>query len=134
MQSTSLAIGNPVEARCSKCRKNTAHIILTIAEQDPESVECKICKHQHNFRRPTTAKTTALRQAILHKDAECKEWKRLRPNMNSAKATDYSMAATYKVKTLIKHPLFGLGLVQRVVGSQKVEILFEDGKKLMRCK
>jgi hypothetical protein len=54
--------------------------------------------------------------------------------MNLAKATDYSMTATYKVKALINHPVFGVGLVQRVVGSQKVEVLFEDGRKTMRCK
>jgi hypothetical protein len=75
-----------------------------------------------------------VRRTVNPKDTERKEWEVLRPNMNSEKATDYSMTDAYKVKALINHPLFGLGLVQRVVGSQKVEVLFEDGKKTMRCK
>ncbi|MDX2478966.1 MAG: hypothetical protein QNK24_01365 [Desulfuromusa sp.] len=43
------------------------------------------------------------------------------------------MTDVYKLNALINHPVFGLGLVQRVIGSQKVEVLFEDGKKTMRC-
>jgi hypothetical protein len=74
------------------------------------------------------------RRTIEPKEVERKEWEVLRPSMNSAKATDYSMTSAYKVKDLINHPVFGLGLVQRVVGLQKVEVLFEDGKKTMRCK
>jgi hypothetical protein len=53
--------------------------------------------------------------------------------MNLAKAVDYSMAEAYKVNTLISHPQFGIGVVQRVVGPQKIEVLFEDGRKTMRC-
>jgi len=134
MQSTTLSIGAPIETRCTKCRKLTEHLIISLAEETPATVQCKICNYQHNFRPPVDVKKTAARKAIQHKDAECKEWERLRPGMNSAKATDYSMTSVYKVKALINHPTFGLGLVQRQIGSQKVEILFEDGKKTMRCK
>lgn len=134
MQSTTLAAGDPIEARCTKCRKNTGHIIVTMADEGPVKVQCNSCSRQHKFRPPTAAKNPAVRQAVLHRDAERKEWELLRPNMNSAAATDYSMTASYKIKALINHPVFGLGLVQRVVGSQKIEVLFEDGKKTMRCK
>ena len=54
--------------------------------------------------------------------------------MNSEQASAYSMESTYKVGALIKHPQFGLGLNQRVVGLRKIEVLFETGKKIMRCK
>jgi hypothetical protein len=54
--------------------------------------------------------------------------------MNGSEATNYSMTTACKLKSLIRHPLFGLGLVQRVIGPQKVEVLFADGKKTMRCK
>jgi hypothetical protein len=54
--------------------------------------------------------------------------------MNSEQASAYSMDSAYKVGTLINHPQFGLGLNQRVVGLRKIEVLFETGKKIMRCK
>ena len=134
MQSPTLSAGDPIEARCTKCRKNTGHIIVTMAEEGPGNVQCNACDRQHKYRPPTAAKKPSVRKTIDPKDAERKEWELLRPNMKSEKATDYSMTDAYKVKALINHPVFGLGLVQRVVGPQKVEVLFEDGKKTMRCK
>jgi hypothetical protein len=134
MQSTTPSTGDRIEARCTKCRKNTDHTIVTMAEEVPAEVQCSACNRQHKYRPPTVAKPPGLRQSLLHKDNERKEWELLRPNMNTAKATEYSMHDAYKAKALIKHPVFGIGLVQRVIGSQKVEVLFEDGKKTMRCK
>ena len=54
--------------------------------------------------------------------------------MDNENVKDYAMDKEYRVKAVIKHPVFGLGLVQRVVGDRKMEVLFEDGKKMMRCK
>ncbi len=133
MQSTTLSIGDPIEARCTKCRKNTDHIIITIAEEAPVKVQCNACSRQHKYRPPTVAKKPAVRQAAKPKDADRKEWELLQPTMDSSKAKTYSMTESYKLNALINHPTFGLGIVQRIVGSQKVEILFEDGKKIMRC-
>lgn len=133
MQNDSLSPGDKIEGRCTKCRKNNEHTVLTVIEENPAQVECTICNRQHKYRPPTAVKKPVSRQN-QHKDIERKEWETLRPSMNTAKATDYSMTETYKAKALINHSLFGLGLVQRVIGAQKIEVLFEDGKKTMRCK
>ena len=53
---------------------------------------------------------------------------------NSSRATDYSMTAPLKAQAVINHPVFGIGLVQRVTGPQKVEVIFAEGKKVMRCR
>jgi hypothetical protein len=134
MQSPTLSAGDPIEARCTKCRKITNHIIVAMTEKGPVKVQCNTCSGQHKYRSPAAPKKPTVRRTVDPKDSERKEWVTLRPDMNLAKATDYSMTATYKVKALINHPIFGVGLVQRVVGSQKVEVLFEDGRKTMRCK
>jgi len=134
MQSTMLSAGDPIEARCTKCRKNTDQVIVTMTEEHPDKVRCGACGREHKYRPPTAAKRPSTRKAVDHKDDERKEWKLLRPGMKVEKAADYSMTDPYKVKMLINHPIFGLGLVQRVVGSKKVEVLFEDGKKTMCCK
>jgi len=134
MQNNPLSAGSPIEANCTKCRKNTDHIIITMAEEEPLKVQCKICNRQHKYRPPKEIKNTAELRIIYQQNVERKEWENLRPSMNSAKATKYSMTAAYQVGALINHPVFGLGRVQRLAGSQKIEVLFEDGKKTMRCK
>ncbi|HEY5672515.1 MAG TPA: hypothetical protein VIR78_02300 [Malonomonas sp.] len=134
MQSSKLSVGDAIEARCTKCRQNNEHVIVTFDDDGPVKVQCNICSRQHKFRSPSVAKKAAVRPATRAKSTDCKEWELRRPNMDSAKALDYSMTAAYKVNALISHPSFGLGLVQRVVGAQKIEILFENGLKTMRCK
>lgn len=134
MQTVKFTVGDALEARCTKCRQNNEHVIVTLDEDGPVKVQCNICCRQHKYRPPSVAKKTVARPAPRPKTAECKEWEQLRPNMNSAKAQDYSMTAAYKLNALINHPVFGLGLVQRLIGAQKIEILFENGTKTMRCK
>lgn len=133
MQDATLSVGDSIEGRCTKCRKNTAHIIVTLVEENPGKVQCTVCNREHKYRPPTAARKPAARRTVDPKEAERQEWQALQPTMNPAKATDYSMDATYKVNALINHPRFGLGVVQRVVGPQKIEVLFEDGRKMMRC-
>ncbi|MEE4254621.1 MAG: hypothetical protein V2I50_11335 [Desulfuromusa sp.] len=133
MQSTTLSVGDPIEGRCTKCRKNTNHIIITMAEENPGKVECQTCSRQHKYRPPSAPKKPAVRKTTKPVDAERKEWASLQEKMDGSKAKTYSMTDTYKLKALVSHPVFGLGIVHRIIGSQKVEVLFEDGKKTMRC-
>ena len=133
MENVTLSAGDPIEARCTKCRANNPHVIVTLVEAAPEKVQCTICSRQHKYRLPSVPKKPSVRRSVDPTVAERKEWELLRPNMNCKDAKAYSMTGNYKVKALIDHPVFGLGLVQRVAGAQKVEVLFEDGKKMMRC-
>ncbi|MBE0502190.1 MAG: hypothetical protein IBX47_12205 [Desulfuromonadales bacterium] len=134
MQDSNLSIGDQVEARCTKCRKNNEHTILLIEEGVPFKVECSVCNRQHKYRTPIPPKKVAVKRVVDPNHAAKKEWAILRPEMNMTKVTDYSMTAAYKVNALLNHTDFGIGLVQRIAGDQKVEVLFEDGRKIMRCR
>jgi hypothetical protein len=131
---STLTAGDPIEARCTKCRKNTNHIIVAMKDDVPAKVECNTCSGQHKYRPPTAPKKPATRRTVDPKVAERKEWAELSPEMNKDQATAYSMDTAYKVGALINHSAFGLGITQRVVGPRKIEVLFESGKKIMRCK
>lgn len=127
MSSKTLAIGGPIKARCTKCRKITSHTIVAMTEELPAEVQCNICQHT------SPAKKPVVRRTIDPKKSERDEWAALRPGMDTTRAKDYSMTGAYKAKSLVNHPIFGLGLVQRVTGSQKMAVLFADGQKIMRC-
>lgn len=133
MTDTTYSAGDPIEARCTKCRKITNHIIVAMADETPAKVECNTCKGQHKYRKPTVRKTPVARRTVNPKIAEQKEWEKLSPTFEGKPAAPYSMTAAFKVGTIMKHPTFGLGLVQKSLGSSKIEVLFEDGLKKMRC-
>ena len=134
MQSTMLVAGDPIESRCTKCRKITNHIIVAVAEGVPAKVQCNTCSGQHKYRPPTVRKKPAPRRAVDPAIAEQKEWLKLQADIEAKDATTYTMETAFKVGSVMKHPMFGLGLVQGNLAPKKVEVLFEDGKRKMRCR
>ena len=128
MTSKILTIGEPIQARCTKCRKITTHAIVTMAEELPATVQCSKCQHTSAARKPVD------RRVVDPKKSAREEWASLRPDMDLSRAQDYSMTGAYKTKALLNHPVFGLGLVQKMSGLQKMVVLFADGEKIMRCK
>lgn len=127
MSSKKLSIGDAIQARCARCRKTTGHTVVATGEAHSTEVRCNSCQLT------STAKKPVVRRAVDPHKSEREEWAALRPGMDVSRATDYSMTASYKVKSLVNHPVFGLGLVQRVTGPQKMAVLFADGQKIMRC-
>lgn len=134
MLETRFSEGDQIQARCTKCKQNTDSVIVSVADNVPEKVQCGLCDRKHKYRPPTKAKKTAVRRVPTQVENERKQWKTLLSKVDSSKAKDYSMTSSYKLKSLIHHPAFGLGLVQGISGPKKIEVLFESGKKIMRCK
>ena len=130
--------GSFLNGRCSSCKDVTRHVVLVAHEGIPGRVQCVSCNDEHNYKAPPPSKaekerTAAERQRMKKLAEDCAEWAQLRPTMIETKAKHYSMDGLFKKKDLIKHPVFGLGLVQSRAGSHKVEVLFADGCKVMRC-
>ena len=127
-----------VIGRCVVCKDVTRHNVVTMKEEKPARVQCRSCQDEHNFRAPPPTKEQREKNSAeklrLKKIAEdCELWVELRPKMVEAKAKDYAMDGLFKKKDVINHPIFGLGQVQKRTGPHKVEVLFEDGSKVMRC-
>lgn len=144
MSSKKLSAGDIIEAQCTRCRTLMNHTIVAMVGERVARVQCNTCNGVHNYKEAKPAKVPAARSTspklaaaprASRKDpgaAERQEWLALRPDMQHERAKEYTMTGSYKVKDLVEHPVFGLGVVQRVVAN-KVEILFEQGKKLLRC-
>jgi hypothetical protein len=76
---------------------------------------------------PKAARTARSKAVVLEQE----QWQVASQDADPTKAVPYSMEGTYKMKGWVSHPLFGFGLVISVAPN-KVEILFQDGKKLLR--
>jgi hypothetical protein len=127
MSSKIKAIGDPLQTRCTKCRKITPHTIVSMLDDQPAEAQCDKCRHTAPVRKPADR-----RPVDPHKSAR-ETWAALRPGMDSARAAVYSMTAAYRVNAIVNHPVFGLGQVQRLSGPHKMVVLFADGEKVMRC-
>lgn len=150
MTTRKLSAGDIIEARCTKCREVLNHRIVAMVEDKVVRVECNTCNGTHNYYPPpvekaakapraaSTAKprTTSSTPRVSKKDpveAEREEWASLSPTFNLDKAQPYDMTGRFQVKNLIKHPTFGIGIVKAVIVPNKMQVLFQDGIKLLRC-
>lgn len=138
-----LSPGDIVKIHCNSCTDIREHKIIALVDEKTFRVECISCDSERDFHKvaskPRTGKPAVAkiakppRSKIDPAIAEQKEWVLLRPNMKIERAVAYDMDGSYQAKILLRHSAFGLGLVTRVAGPHKVEVLFESGKKLLRC-
>jgi len=147
MSTRKLAAGDIVEARCTRCRTLTNHTIVAMVGDTPKRVECNTCHGVHNFRapaapkapkKPATTKTATARtsRASSSTTASAAALQREWTDAVAADPSDlkpYSMQASFKAGDLLRHPTFGPGVVRRKLDAQKIECLFEDGIKVLRC-
>ncbi len=138
--------GSIVEARCTRCRSVLNHTIVAMVGEQIVRVECNTCHGVHNYhavKEDKPARATAAAGAGAKKSAATRSprtdpaaaerdaWAALQP-LDPAASVPYDMNGKFRKNDLIHHPVFGLGVVQ-AVHANKAEILFKDGKKLLRC-
>ncbi|WP_353118917.1 hypothetical protein [Nitratidesulfovibrio sp.] len=69
------------------------------------------------------------------RDAEATEvaWKVAMTRNPAENNRKYSMNESYEQGEIIDHPVFGPGEVRAVLRPDKVEVLFQEGLKVLRC-
>lgn len=151
MSSKKLSAGDFIDSRCTRCRVITNHTIIAMVEDKVVRVQCNTCGGTHNYRTPKVEKPEKAEKLVKSravatpkaakavKDARSKavileqeQWLSASRDADPTRALPYSMDGVYKVNSWINHPTFGFGVVLSVA-SNKVEVLFQEGKKLLRC-
>lgn len=148
-----LSAGDIIESRCTRCRQVLNHRIVAMVAEKVVRVECNTCGGTHNYYPPPTAKearaakekkeaspktprsaTSAPRTSRKDpSEADRDEWRALRSSMAIDKAVVYDMNGKFQANALVDHPVFGLGIVKLLIPPNKMQVLFEDGIKLLRC-
>jgi hypothetical protein len=108
-------------------------------------VECNTCHGVHNYRGPVEKKEKTSSQAAPKKTSvprqpkkdpglsAIEEWEALKLALNADQAIPYDMNRKFRANDLINHATFGLGVVKCIIPPNKMEVLFQLGKKLLRC-
>lgn len=131
-------VGQEIEAYCGKCKDNTIHLITTLSGEKIEKVMCKVCKRYHKYKVPTYVSSETPVKKTKIKPIPVKttrprrnKWTRILDNSDHDSAVEYKMDKSYEVETTILHKNFGLGVVKTVIDTRKIEVLFNDGEKLL---
>lgn len=137
-----LNAGSEIDARCTRCKLVLNHTIVAMVGSRVVRVKCNTCGGEHAFhsakpaeeKQPTERKATSSRPAAAPKNVESShdEWVRA---LNAAQGASlgYDMNAAYRAGDIVDHPSFGKGVVVAAYRPNKMEVLFKDGKKILRC-
>ncbi len=127
-------------------------MIMSMVGPVPARVMCRTCKSEHNFKPKrgvkepggiapsrgspgsTTRTARAPREAKEEKTVPVElEWMR-QMNASTAAMKEYGADQAFITGDRIKHPVFGEGIIQKLVFPNKVEVLFKmDIKTLIHA-
>ena len=173
--------GQRIEARCTRCRDITGHVIVVVLDGEVAKVECCACGSVHKYypaeNKPRPVKERPLRvqsgqergEAVLNRSSARTRAERAvsasvgkgttthpvkisRAEQQSAKLRDelehqwqeavarnpstpkpYAMNESFPLGSLMDHPSFGIGMVLNVTPPDRIDVLFREGIKALRC-
>jgi len=128
-------VGESVKAQCTKCRKATRHLVVSVVGGSPGRVECMVCEGVHNYRspRPTAQARPKKTAGKARGSAVLQEWEAEVGSKDARKAVTYGVHGVFRAGDLLAHNTFGLGLVRKVIPPNKIEVHFRDGIKRLVC-
>lgn len=139
-------VGKIIDAYCTRCKLMLAHVVLSEMNGTVSRVECKTCGAQHLYRRGSTERKTGEKRKPTvpsWRSGASSTGRKLVGDTamlweSKYQALDpetpiraYDIHEEYVSPDVIRHPVFGIGFVERVVSETRMNVLFKDGVKLM---
>ncbi|MDA0713299.1 MAG: hypothetical protein O2897_04855 [bacterium] len=149
---TNIRIGGNVDSWCTKCKLILAHTVEAAVKETIKRVHCNTCLSKHVFRayapgtapktatvnaKPKSRSTAASKKASLQKKfgvaglVKASDYEAMLKGRDAALAKKYSYKQHFGMGEMMEHTVFGLGVVTADKGSNKIEVLFEEGPKVM---
>lgn len=139
------SVGGNVDSWCTRCKLVLAHTIEAIADGEIKRVHCNTCKGKHSFRatEPGVAAPRATKGAgekTSPKEKKNKltggviragDYDRLVVGRDLSSLRAYSIKEVFGEGELLSHQIFGVGIVTVDKGFNKVEVLFQEGPKVL---
>jgi hypothetical protein len=144
MYTERLSAGKEVLSYCTKCRMDLLHVIIAMQGDRIVRVQCKTCRGDHVYKAPKGVKdpsmappprsagsATGEKKVPAARVAVETEWARLMKENAGKPLRDYAADQKFAVGDRLKHPLFGEGVVMKILFPKKVEICFSMDVKVL---
>lgn len=128
--STPPAVGKNVDSWCTKCKMMLAHTVEAVAKGRITRVHCNTCNGQHAYRaKPpgTSTRARSTKSAVPRPP----DYASLLRGRDVAAAKAYAPTERFAEGDVIRHATFGPGVVTARKDVNKIEVIFEDGPKVL---
>ena len=129
-------VGQELSAYCGKCKDERTHIVAAMDGEVVRRVTCSMCGSTHNYK----VKPAAAADSAAAGDAAPVKRKTGSRRAKEANAftidpkrpvKSYDMNNIFAAGDVINHPKFGLGAVETALPPNKIEVRFQEGKKML---
>lgn len=126
-------VGGEIESYCGSCKEERTHIIAAMDGDIVRRVTCSMCGGTHNFKRKTAATASSGAAATTKRATGSRRTKEAQAFTidPSRPQKAYDMNHNYSTGDVINHPKFGPGLVENSLPPNKIEVRFQEGKKML---
>lgn len=124
-----LEVGKEVLAECKKCKSETAHVITVIKNDKITKVLCSVCQSEHAYKAPKAAGNSA--KTPVKRRSRKKDWPSLVATIEETEIVDYDIHGDFTEAPAIRHKTFGIGVITKVLDDTKIEVVFEEDKKIL---
>jgi hypothetical protein len=129
-------VGGEIESYCGSCKEDRTHIVAAMDGDIVRRVTCSMCGGTHNFKRKTVtaapsgsaAAAAATKRGTGSRRTKAAQAFTIDP---SRPQKAYDMNHNYSSGDIISHPKFGPGLVENTLPPNKIEVRFQEGKKML---
>jgi hypothetical protein len=125
-----LGVGADIESYCGKCG-TTWHVVIAMVEGRVAQVECSRCGKRHKPRAEATAAPRPHRRTGEASTPSARASKPMVAPDLSTPPVFYDAKEAYRPGQRIEHPAFGPGVVERVLASNKVQVFFATGSRVL---
>ena len=126
-------VGSEIKGYCTKCKADTTHTVQILEKNTVKKVKCGECKHAHVYRQPRKTDKPKARRKRKKADKIKDPWIKALEGREEEEARAYVFAESYEVGEIILHDKFGKGVIMQNIGNTKMQVVFEEGTKLMIC-
>lgn len=126
-----VAVGYDVDAWCTKCKEDHMHVVVAKVDNAIVKVTCNSCGSSHRYRPPHTVASTRRRAPQSERTKSTSPKEDLSLPADDSLYKRYDLRESFRALDLIHHPKFGRGRVVRLLSKEKMEVRFNDGRRLL---
>src|SRR6185369_2048304 len=130
-------VGQELSAYCGKCKDERTHIVAAMDGEIVRRVTCSMCGSTHNYKVkpaavPAGAATGTTAAGTKRKVGSRRTKETEAFNIDPKRPVkSYDMNNVYSANDVINHPKFELGAVEAALPPNKIEVRFQEGKKML---
>jgi hypothetical protein len=128
-------------AYCTSCKMDLNHRVVAMKGDRIAKTQCLTCKKEHVYKAPKGITEPPVKKPKKSKkDSGAQpdsatsietEWQKLMATHKDAPTKSYNTKGQFTLGDKLKHPVFGEGIVGRLIYPNKLEVIFQTQIKVL---